>query len=149
MSLQIQPPNEYSGKQVLIRSDRLVFNASAGDIILATKGVVAISAEDEIHINSKGNLYLNVQDGSKIIIGKPGSKSRKSENAAVLGTKLLSLIEDVLQLMVTFTVTTPSGTGTADPAVNSKIQKFKAKYLKPNSPDYILSDLMYIADNSK
>lgn len=149
MPLQIQTPNEYSGKQVLIRSDRLVFNASASDIILASKGVVAISAEDQVHINSKGNLYLNVQDGSKIIIGKPGSTTRKSENAAVLGSKLLNFVEDVLQLLITFTVATPSGTGNADPAVNTKIQKLKAKYLKPNSPNYILSDLLYIADNAK
>lgn len=149
MPLQIQTPNEYSGKQVLIRSDRLVFNAAASDLILASKGVVAISAEDQVHINSKGNLYLNVQDGSKIIIGKPGSTTRKSENPAVLGSKLLSFVEDVLQLLITFTVATPAGTGTADPAVNTKIQKLKAKYLKPNSPNYILSDLLYIADNTK
>lgn len=149
MPLQIQTPNEYSGKQVLIRSDRLIFNAAAGDIIMAAKGVVALSAEDQIHLNSKGNLYLNVQDGSKVIIGKPGSSTRKSENAAVLGGKMVSFLEDVLQLLVTFTVVTPSGTGNADPAINTKIQKIKAKYLKPKSPNYILSDLLFIADNVK
>ena len=149
MALQIQTPNDFSGKQVLIKSDRLVFNASASDIIIASKGVVAIAAEDQVHINSKGNLYLNVKDGSKVIVGKPGSSTRKSENKAVLGNKLVSFVEDVLQLLVTFTVTTPSGVGNADPAVNSKIQKIKAKYLKPSSPNYILSDLLYIADNVK
>lgn len=149
MPLQIQTPNEYSGKQILIRSDRLIFNAAAGDTIIASKGVVAISAEDQVHINSKGNLYLNVQDGSKIVIGKPGSSTRRTENAAILGSKMVSFIEDILQLLVTFTVVTPSGTGNADPAVNTKIQKLKAKYLKPNSPNYILSDLLFIADNAK
>ena len=149
MPLQIQPPNDYSGKQVLIKSDRLVFNAAASDIILASKGVVALSAEDQIHLNSKGNLYLNVEDGSKIIIGKPGSKTRKLENSAVLGNKLINFIEDILQLLITFQVVTPGGQGTADTTVNTQIQKLKTKYLKTNSKDYILSDLLFIADNAK
>jgi hypothetical protein len=149
MALQIQTPNDYSGKQVLIKSDRLVFNASSNDIILASKGVIAIAAEDQVHINSKGNLCLNVKDGSKIIFGKPGSKTRKSQNQAVLGNKLLNFLEDVMQLLVTLKVVTPGGAGTADPEVSTKIQKLKAKYFKPNSKDYILSDLLYIADNIK
>jgi hypothetical protein len=149
MALQIQTPNDYSGKQVLIKSDRLIFNASASDIVIASKGVVAIGAEDQVHINSKGNMYLNVQDGSKIIIGKPGSKTRKSQNQAVLGGKLLNFLEDVMQLLVTLKVVTPGGAGNADPEVSTKVQKLKAKYFKPNSKDYILSDLLYIADNVK
>lgn len=149
MALQIQTPNDYSGEQILITSDRLVFNAASSDIVIASKGVVAIGAEDQVHINSKGNMYLNVKDGSKIIIGKPGSKTRKSQNQAVLGNKILNLLEDVLQVLITFKVVTPGGAGTADPEVNTKLQKIKAKYFKPNSKDYILSDLLYIADNVK
>ena len=149
MPLQIQTPNDYSGKQVLIKSGRLIFNASSNDIILAAKGVLAIGAEDQIHINSKGNLYLNVQDGSRIIIGKPGSATRKSQNSAVLGNKLLNFMEDVMQLFVTLKVVTPSGAGNADPDVSKSVQKINNKYLKPNSKDYILSDLLFIADNIK
>jgi|694.fasta_scaffold53648_6 hypothetical protein len=147
--LHIQLPNEFSGKQVLIKSDRLVFNAATNDIILAAKGTIALAANDQIHINSKSNLYLNVEDGAKIVVGKSGSKTRKSEQPAVMGTSLQTFLEDLMQLLVTFGVTTPSGEGQASPRVNTEIQKFKRKYFSKNSKDYILSDLLFIADNKK
>jgi hypothetical protein len=127
----------------------LVFNAATNDIILAAKGTIALAANDQIHINSKSNLYLNVEDGAKIVVGKSGSKTRKSEQPAVMGTSLQTFLEDLMQLLVTFGVTTPSGEGQASPRVNTEIQKFKRKYFSKNSKDYILSDLLFIADNKK
>ena len=147
--LHIQLPNEFSGKQVLIKSDRLVFNSATNDIILAAKGTIALAANSQIHINSKGNLYLNVDDGAKIVIGKAGSKTRRSEQPAVMGTSLQTFLEDLMQLLVTFGVTTPSGEGQASPRVNTEVQKFKRKYFTKNSKDYILSDLFFIADNKQ
>jgi len=146
--LKIQAPNEFSGKQVLIKSDRLVFNAFNNDIILAAKNTIALSASNEIHINSAGNTYLNVKDGSKIVVGKVGT-TRKSEQPAVLGRSLNNFIDDLLQLLTTFQVTTPSGEGQAGPKVAAQVQKFKKKYFRKKSPDYILSDLLFIADNRK
>jgi len=147
--LHIQLPNEFSGKQVLVKSDRLVFNAATNDIILAAKGTIALAATDQIHINSKGNLHLNVEDGSKIVIGKSGSRTRKSEQPAVLGTNLQTFLEDLMQLLVTFGVTTPSGEGQASPRVNTEVQKFKKKYFNKKSKNYILSDMFFIADNKQ
>lgn len=146
--LKIQAPNEYSGKQILVKSDRLVLNASTNDIILASKNTIAIGASNELHLNSAGNLYLNVKQGSKIVIGKSG-KDRKSEQAAVLGKSLSNFLDDVLQLLITFQVTTPAGEGQAGPKVAEQVQKIKQKYLKKGSKDYILSDLFFISDNVK
>lgn len=146
--LKIQAPNEYSGKQILVKSDRLVLNASTNDIILASKNTIAIGASNELHLNSAGNLYLNVKQGSKIVIGKSG-KDRKSEQAAVLGKSLSNFLDDVLQLLITFQVTTPGGEGQAGPKVAEQVQKIKQKYLKKGSKDYILSDLFFISDNVK
>lgn len=147
--LRIQHPNEYSSEQVIISSDRLVFTALKSDLILASKNTLALSANHEIHINSNGNLYLNVNEGSQIIIGKPGTEIRSSKQPAVMGTNLKNFVDDVMQLLITFQVTTPSGEGQSSPKVNEQVQKLKTKYLKKNSKNYILSDLLFIADNHK
>lgn len=148
--LKLQAPNEYSGKQILIKSDRLVFNSFTSDILLASKNSIALSANGEIHINSAGNLYLNVKQGSKITIGKVDSKNRKTEQEAVLGKNLKNLLEDILQLLVTFQVVTPSGEGQAGPDVATKVNKLKRDYLADAGKDtYILSDILYIASNFK
>lgn len=145
--LKIQAPNEYAGKQMLIKSGRLVLNSAENDIILASKNTIALASNGELHINSKGNLYLNVAPGSKITIGKSGTEERKSEQPAVLGTNTQLFFEELMQLLVTFKVTTPAGLGVADPSVNTKVQSFKKKYFDKKSKYYILSDLLYIADN--
>lgn len=148
--LKITPPNEYSSKQILIKSDRLVFNAFTSDILMGSKNTIALAANGEIHINSAGNLYLNVKQGSKIIIGKVDSKNRKTEQEAVLGNNLKNLLDDILQLLTTFQVITPSGEGQAGPDVAAKVSKLKTEYLKdPKKDTYILSDLLYIASNLK
>jgi len=144
--LKIQTPNDYSGKQVLIKSDRLVFNASTNDILLASKNIIAIGASNELHLNSGGNMYLNVKKGSRIVLGKAGT-DRKREQEMVLGKSLSNFLDDIMQLLITFQVTTPSGEGQAGPKVAQQIQKIKNKYLKKGSKDYILSDSYFIADN--
>lgn len=145
--LRIQAPNEYAGPQQLIKSGRIVINADKNDIILAAKNTIALSSAGELHINSAGNCFINVAPGSKIIIGKPGTKERPNAQPAVLGSNMELLIEELLQLLITFKVTTPSGMGTADASMFNKVQAIKKKFLSANSKYSILSDLLNIADN--
>lgn len=147
--LKIQAPNEFAGNQIIIASDRLIFNAATSDLILASKNTIALSAENELHINSAGDMYLNVKQGSKITIGKPGTDSRSSDQPAVLGNNQIDLLDDILELLMTFQVLTPNGEGQAGPEVAAKIQKIKSKYFKESSTSYILSDLLFIVDNHK
>ena len=147
--LKIQAVNEYSGKQAVIKSDRIVLNAFTNDIIIGAKSTIALAASNEIHINSAGNIYLNVKDGSKIVIGKPGSATRKGDQPAVMGTNLSDFLDELLQMLVTFQTVSSAGEGQAGPKVGAKVQQIKQKYLSSKSQNYILSDLLYIADNTK
>lgn len=144
--LKIQHPSEYSGKQVIIKSDRLVFHASTDDILLASKNIIALASGYELHLNSAGNIYLNSKDG-KVIIGKPSDPDRKGEQNAVLGNNLLKFLEDLSLILSTFQVETPSGEGTATIKVTQNIQKLKETYFNPSSKSYLLSDIMSIANN--
>lgn len=147
--LKVQAVNEYSGKQILIKSDRIVLNAFKNDVIIGAKSTLALAASNEIHINSAGNLYLNVKDGSKVIIGKPGSDTRKGDQPAVLGTNLSDFLDELMQLLITFQTVSSAGEGQAGPLVGTKVQELKKRYLSSSSENYILSDLLHIADNAK
>lgn len=147
--LKVQAVNEYSGKQAIIKSDRIVLNAFSNDIIIGAKSTVALASSNEIHINSAGNMYLNVKDGSKVVIGKPGSATRKGDQPAVLGTNLSDFLDELMQLLITFQTVSSAGEGQAGPAVGTKVQELKRRYLTSSSENYILSDLLHIADNAK
>ena len=147
--LKIQAVNEYSGKQAIIKSDRIIMNAFNNDVVIGAKSTIALAASNEIHINSSGNMYLNVKDGSKIVIGKSGTPARKGEQPAVLGTNLSDFLDELLQLLVTFQTVSSAGEGQAGPRVGTKVQAIKQKYLSSRSQNYILSDLLYIVDNLK
>jgi hypothetical protein len=48
----------YVGKQILIDSDRLVFNGR-DDIVLSSTNLFLFKTEGEFHINTKENTFIN------------------------------------------------------------------------------------------
>ena len=57
--------DQYVGKQILIDSDRLVFNGR-NDSIFSAKNLFVFKTEGEFHVNSRQDVFIN---GSKIFIG--------------------------------------------------------------------------------
>ena len=148
MTLLITHPNTFSQEQHIFKSDRVILNSVKNDILLVAKNIVAIGAENDIHLNAGNNLYLNTKTG-KIILGKPTDPERNGDQQMILGDNLISLLEDVLQLLRTFQVTTPVGEGQAGPKVSAKVSELSKKYFSSKSPKYILSDIGYLANNKK
>ena len=118
-----ESPNTYQGNQVIINSDRLVFNAKKDAILLYSSGSIGFS--------SKGNFHFDTDNSedTKFIVNTPniylGLKSLTTgelpTEPAVLGHELkalLILLLDVLDMMnmdICFNVahiTTQAGTPT-------------------------------------
>ena len=57
------PENEFVGKQILIDSDRLVFNGR-DDSIFSAKNLFVFKTEGEFHVNSRKDIFIN---GSKYL----------------------------------------------------------------------------------
>ena len=70
MAYKPDSPNKYAGKQVIINSDRLVFNAKKDHIL--------ISGEESVNLSSNGSLNFDTKqfviDAGEIKLGSKGAK---------------------------------------------------------------------------
>ena len=100
INIMAQKVNEYQGKQVLINSDRLVFNAKNDSILLYSDRVIGFSTNGSFHFDTSSN-----KDKSNFIVNSPNiylglefDNSLPTE-PAVKGDSLEELIEEILDLI--------------------------------------------------
>ena len=90
-------PYEYEGKQVVINSDRLLFNAKSESLLVYSNKHMAFSANNHIHFDTgdEGNFVVNA---NLIHIGLEGDKKSPAEHA-VLGNNLERILNDMLEMV--------------------------------------------------
>lgn len=90
-------PSTYIGNQVLISSDRLIFNAKSDSILLYSDKVIGFSTNGSFHFDTSPNegskfivnapeIYLGLLDGTKLPV-----------QPAVLSDDLISVLDDIVQ----------------------------------------------------
>ncbi len=106
MSYVPEQPHIYQGKQVIINSDRLLFNAKTDSILLFSNKVIGFSTNGSFHFDT-GNL-----DGNKFVVNAPdiyfGLEGDKyPTEPALLGNRtedyindLLDMIDDILNVLI-------------------------------------------------
>ena len=99
MSWRPELPGIYQGKQVLINSDRLVFNAKMEDILLYSNEGMGFSTNGSFHFDTGNtkenkfvvnapNIYLGLQDNGNYPI-----------DSALLGDKTEDWLNDLLDMI--------------------------------------------------
>ena len=92
----IKSPETYQGKQVIVTSDRLIFNARE-DSIFAADSTIAFSTNKDFHINtSDGSNGMFVVNSPKIHLGVIKNDNKIADNPAVKGQELEKLLSDIL-----------------------------------------------------
>jgi len=145
-------PNTYQGNQVIINSDRLIFNAKKDSILLYSDKTIGFSAKGNFHFDTD-----NLED-TKFIVNAPNiylglNNLRTGElptEPAVLGHELRGLLEQILYVLDTMTndmaynlahITTQPGTPTGMNPANEIIVKCLKEEIEDvrNNLDDILS----------
>ena len=98
-----ESPNTYQGNQVIINSDRLVFNAKEDTILLYSDKAIGFSTNGNFHFDTDNS------GDAKFIVNSPNiylglENLRTGElptEPAVLGHELKSLLEQILDLLDT------------------------------------------------
>ena len=105
----IKSPETYQGKQVIITSDRLVFNARE-DSIFSSDSTIAFSTNKDFHINtSSGSNGKFVLNSPKIHLGAIKGDNEMAHNPAVKGQELEKVLGDILDhLNQLYTVILPT-----------------------------------------
>lgn len=119
--------DQYVGKQILIDSDRLVFNGRE-DSIFSAKNLFVFKTDGEFHVNSKNDVFIN---GSKIYIG-PVENGQDVNIPAVRSRELKQILTDLISALdMFFKVQYPmtSGLMGPNPGVNNGLNKVILKDL--------------------
>jgi len=127
MSYIPQSPGTYQGNQVIINSDRLLFNAKTDSILLFSDKAIGFSTNGSFHFDTSSDKNKNkfVINSPNIYLGLEFDNSYPTE-PAVLGDQLedalnriLTLISGILddiEYKVGYIVTTPGGPTGLNPA---------------------------------
>ena len=130
MSYKPTNTNDYLGKQVIINSDSLLFNAKDDSILLFSDKAIGFSTKGSIHFDTSSN------KNSKLVINTPniylGLKSDKNlpTEPAILGNELddwlggvnglLDVLEGIISdIIVKVSYTAPGGFTGPNPANES------------------------------
>ena len=119
--------DQYIGKQILIDSDRLVFNGR-DDIVFSSKNLFVFKTEGEFHVNSRNDIFIN---GSKIYIG-PIENGQDVNIPAVRSRELKQILTDLINALdMFFKVQYPmtSGLMGPNPSINNGLNKVILKDL--------------------
>ena len=134
-------PNIYQGNQVIINSDRLIFNAKADSILLYSDKAIGFSTNGSFHFDTAND------DDNKFIVNSPniylGLKDQREgtlpTEPAVLGHQLEEVLVDLLDflhsmnvdmcIMVSHKTTWPGKSTGMDPS-NFKILSNNTNQLK-------------------
>ena len=96
-------PEIYQGNQVIINSDRLLFNAKTDSILLYSDKAIGFSTNGSIHFDTSKE--KDGEEASNFIINSPNIylgltyNDRLPTNSAVLGDELEELLIDILTLI--------------------------------------------------
>jgi hypothetical protein len=114
MSYVPEQPHIYQGKQVIINSDRLLFNAKTDSILLFSDKAIGFSTNGSFHFDTGG------LDGNKFVVNAPDiylglDADKYPTEPALLGDKtedylndLLDMIEGLINVLVgQYTLTAP------------------------------------------
>ena len=152
MSYTPEQPNKFQGKQVLINSDRLIFNAKQDSIFLFSNKSIGFSTNGSIHFDTSDKKEGN--DASKFILNSPNIylgltyDGNLPSEPAVLGDELdeflvdfLDLIDDILddiENKVSY-VSGPPGSPTAPNPANSFLLQVRRNQIRD-----LTNDIQYI-----
>ena len=128
-------PEEYTGKQVILNSGRLVFNTTEDHLLLSSAKSISLSSAGTVNIDAS---EMTIQT-SKIYLG-----SKSATEPLLLGdttVELLKTMIDVLKQLVT-AAQTASNSGGPIPSLNKKAPGLLKKLLALN-PDLLKSNSNY------
>ena len=132
MTFKPLPLSTYIGNQVLINSDRLIFNAKKDSILLYSDKVIGFSTNGSFHFDtspeSDSKFVLN---SPNIYLGLEFDNTLPTE-PAVLGNELQEILEDIIdciggvifdiQYKVSYVVSPPGGVTGVNPANESMLR---------------------------
>jgi hypothetical protein len=115
---QPEEPAIYDGRQVIINSGRLIFNAGDDSILMASKKSIGLMTDGSIHLNATKPIVL---EGEKVHIGLA------AKQPALLGNDTVNFLNKLLSYLMIMDVTTSAGPGLCGPGAAANFSGLMAE----------------------
>ena len=145
MSYTPESPNIFQGKQIIIDSNRLIFNAKDDSILLFSNKAIGFSTNGSFHFDTSDkkeskfivnspNIYFGLKDGDlptePVILGHKFQEWMIGDKDGVGEGGLLDLIDDILDMiLIELEFISPAGPTTPSAknitAIKNRQQKLK------------------------
>ena len=130
MAYKPDNPNIYQGKQVIINSDRLLFNAKTDSILLFSDKAIGFSTNGSIHFDTSNgddnnfivnapNIYLGLEYDDTL----PKEPAVKGDALEELLNEILDVIQNLWDATLYEVSYTESGTFTGPNPLNSGVER--------------------------
>lgn len=96
--MNIESPSSYNKSQIILSSDRLIFNAKEDVIFLFAKKAVGISSAGTFNVDSDDYTIIN---SPKIYLGL---EAKKEKEPLLLGNTTHKLLKDLMEAMKDFSL---------------------------------------------
>ena len=90
-------PDVYQGKQIVITSDRVLFNARNDSVLLYADKSIGFNTQGSINFDNKGLFVINSK--SDIYLGIKAGNDKAPTEPALLGDKTGTYLQDMLNLI--------------------------------------------------
>ena len=136
------PPEKYDGKQIILNSDRIIFNSKLNEIIGSSKKGISLMTEGQFTVDNDKTLILNTQDKVNInalsdIVAKTDTKfevdspainlGAGASEAIPLGDTLIDLIGQICDGVKSLQFVNGAGPGGIVPGTDAQIASAKAQ----------------------
>jgi len=128
-----EAPQVYKGKQILLNSGRLVFNASQDSLIMSSNKTIHLSANKEIHLDSVDRTVINT--GELYLGSRQADERLVKGDTFVLELKKLVVALEGLSKACTTAMAGPfpiPGLNTIGPSLEAAVQDLKKAINGPN-----------------
>ena len=98
-----EQPDQYAGKQAIINSDRILFNAKEDSILLYSEKAIGFSTNGNIHFDTDNN--KTGEDENKFVVNSPNIylgldwENKLPTNPAVKGEELEKVLDKILETL--------------------------------------------------
>ena len=111
MDFTPEDTNIYDNNQIIINSDRLIFNAKQDSILFSSNKIIGFNTNGSFHFDSEKNFIVN---SNKIILGlknTPDGTIIYGQEPALLGNQTEEWISDLIDTIVSFIDSSGNPTG--------------------------------------
>ena len=98
-----QSPEKYYGSQAILSANRILINSNKDEILLYSKTNTSISSKNTTFISATQNVLIN--GGQYIFLGLNSSNGKLPTEPVLLGDKTITLLNDLLTNLKTFSST--------------------------------------------